>query len=130
MPTHIPTPNVDPVIVRKQAQIFKQTWPAPTLEAWSQQPEFCKLYSLVKEHNLPNFLGTKITLDSGLNLENWEKMLYRYHDRELCYFLRYGWPVGYHLPTPPQTTDSNHSQLYCSSLMSNNLLTKNLPIRP
>lgn len=69
---------------------------------------FCALYDGVKYYNLPNFLGAKKTLESGLNLPQWEKALATYHDNEICHFLRYGWPVGYHKTTPPSTTTQNH----------------------
>lgn len=36
------------------------------------------------------------------------KELMDYHDAEIYHFLRYGWPVGYHLPTPPTSVDQNH----------------------
>lgn len=104
----IPTPKVDQAIVDAQVKIYKETWPHPTPQAWQLFPDFCTLYEEVKSYNLPNFLGAKKTLDSGLNLPQWDKVLATYHDNEICHFLRYGWPLGYHKPTPPSSATENH----------------------
>lgn len=68
-----------------------------------------ELYDDVKSYNLPNFLGAKRTVSSGLNLNQWEIELASYHDREICHFLRCGWPVGYHLDRPPVSVQQNHA---------------------
>lgn len=107
-PKYIPTPKVDMRIVEAQKKIYETAWPNPSPQAWETFPDFCELYTYIKSFNLPNFLGAKITLKSDLNLEQWEKMLYTYHDRELCHFLRHGWPIGYHKPDPPISADENH----------------------
>lgn len=105
----IPVPKVDPSIVAAQQVIFRETWPALTPEARASFPHFAALYDSVKIFNLPNFLGAKKTVPSALNLKQWEYELSSYHDREICYFLRYGWPVGYHLDTPPTSVKENHA---------------------
>lgn len=83
-------------------------WPNPISKAWKEAPEFCTLYSNIKSKNLPNFLGAKITVQSALNLDTWQQELVDYHDREICAFLRYGWPIGYHANKPPVAVDKNH----------------------
>ena len=35
-------------------------------------------------------------------------LLQDYHDKEVCEYIRYGWPVGYTAPGPPETTYKNH----------------------
>lgn len=105
----IPVPKVDPTIVAAQHVIFKQTWPALTPQARQSFPQFAALYKAVKSFNLPNFLGAKKTVPSALNLKNWEHELLTYHDREICHFLHYGWPVGYHLARPPTSVGENHA---------------------
>lgn len=105
----IPLPSVDPVIVAAQHVIFKETWPSLTPEARQSFPQFAALYDEVKSFNLPNFLGAKRTVHSGLNLKIWEQELRDYHDREICHFLCFGWPVGYHLPRPPASVPENHA---------------------
>lgn len=104
----IPVPKVDPDIVAAQQLIFKESWPTLTSEARQSFPQFADLYDAVKSFNLPNFLGAKRTVPSALNLTNWEKELSSYHDKEICHFLRFGWPVGYHLQQPPVSAPENH----------------------
>lgn len=57
---------------------------------------------------MPNFLGARISLQSPLNIPLWEELLEKYHDKELCVFLKYGWPVGYDSTTPPLSIENNH----------------------
>lgn len=91
-----------------QNQLITQLWPYPTKEAQKQAPEFCNLYSAIRSKNLSNFLGARITIKSGLNLNEWQHALKDYHDREICAFLRFGWPVGYKARTPPLAVSDNH----------------------
>lgn len=105
----IPLPRVDPLVVAEQELIFKETWPSLTSDARKSFPKFAALYDEVKSFNLPNFLGAQKTVPSGLNLQRWESELSTYHDREICYFLRYGWPVGYHLHKHPVSAPENHA---------------------
>lgn len=101
-------PKVDWSIVAAQRNIFENAWPTLTNEARHDFPQFAALYDAVKSFNLPNFLGARKRVPSALNLKQWEYELASYHDREICYFLRYGWPVGYHLETPPVSVQENH----------------------
>lgn len=105
---HIPFPSVNMDVVLTQKDIFENTWPYLTQAAQTRFPAFAKLYDSVKRFNLPNFMGAQQQVPSGLNLKAWECELNAYHDREICYFLKFGWPVGYHLPTPPASVSVNH----------------------
>lgn len=84
------------------------SWPHATDDAKSAIPAFADLYQKVKSHNLPNCLGARIHVHSGLNIINWAAMLKEYHDNELCQFLTYGWPLGFYSQTPPETVPDNH----------------------
>lgn len=108
VPAYIPLPTVDAEVLRKQSDIFRNEWPQPSPIAWKENPQFCELYQDIKSFDLPNFLGARRSLQSGLNLERWEARLYKYHDRELCFFLRFGWPLGYHKAQPPESVPENH----------------------
>lgn len=106
--SRISFPQVDPNIVFQQQAIIASQWPKLTQEAWQQNPDFAALYTDILSFSLPNFLGARRTLDSGLHLHQWELMLQDYHDNEICFFLRYGWPVGYHSKEIPVTVLHNH----------------------
>lgn len=111
MPDHTADPffpTFDPVAVAQHSDRIASFWPHPTAQAMEECPEFCKTYSIIKSFNLPNVLGVRLTLKSGLNLSNWESQLHQYHEKEVCAFLCYGWPLGYSNPQPPTSVQENH----------------------
>lgn len=94
--------------VNRQAALIFDMWPHVTPQAQEAFPNFAKLYMKVKSFNLPNFLGAKVEISSDLVHHEWENRLQSYHDKELCLFLKYGWPLGYHARVIPKTVDKNH----------------------
>lgn len=60
------------VLIQHAARVATM-WPHPTREACQHFPEFCERYRIIKSCNLPNALGARITLPSGLNLQAWKK---------------------------------------------------------
>lgn len=83
-------------------------WPVVSEEAKTDIPHFAHLYEQVKSYNLPNCIGAKIPINSGLKVERWVVLLQEYHDNELCHFLAYGWPIGFYAEDLPQTVPDNH----------------------
>lgn len=109
LPVTVPTlpddrflPHFDQQALIQHAARVAAFWPHPTKEAKAQYPGFCSMYDRIKHFNLPNALGARITLKSRLNLEKWEHYLADYHDKEVCSFLRFGWPLGYSGDQPPK----------------------------
>lgn len=100
------TQQVDPIL--RQEKIIKSIWPHPTAAARLKAPVFCKLYDCIKAYNTPNYLGAKITIPSGLRLDEWFVALAHYQDKEICQYLQYGWPLGYHKDSPPVSLEENH----------------------
>lgn len=105
-------PKLSPQVIEQYARQVSNIWPDPTPLAHEQFPAFCELYNHVKSYRLPNAAGAKVTLKSGLNLSKWEEYLRDYHDREVCAYLRYGWPVGYLGDQPPASVKNNHPSGY------------------
>lgn len=101
-------PKFDPEAVNAHSQRIRTFWPNPSSQAKRDFPDFCKLYSDVKKWSCPNAIGARITIPSGLHLDQWESRLATYHDNEICAFLRFGWPVGYSAPHPPTSVSHNH----------------------
>lgn len=87
---------------------IKTVWPEPTESARMKFPRFCELYSTIKATARPNCFAAKIPLESGLVISAWRHELRDYHDKTLCDFLEFGWPLGYHSDVSPDTTDKNH----------------------
>lgn len=105
MAHHTPPLGPDPY---QFAPIKNSYWPHLNNPQWSQFSEYACLYEAVRNSGLPNHLKAKITVPSALNLPAWESLLANYHDKELCQFLRYGWPVGYTASAPPPPVNRNH----------------------
>lgn len=101
-------PEFDCEAIRQHSLRIQNFWPDPSDHAIKAFPDFCKIYSDIKSWACPNALGARITLHSGLHLDNWESRLAQYHDKEICAFLRFGWPVGYSAPQPPASVSHNH----------------------
>lgn len=100
-------PNRDEYIKAHETRI-KTLWPEPTLTARKTFPDFCNIYSRIKNTARPNCFGAKIPLDSDLVIPAWREELRDYHDSDFCDYLEFGWPLGYHGDVSPQTTESNH----------------------
>lgn len=94
--------------ITAHAQRIEAMWPEPTPSARKNFPQFCDIYSRIKKTHRPNCFGAKIPLDSDLIIPAWRKALVGYHDKLLCDFLEFGWPLGYHSDVSPHTTDKNH----------------------
>lgn len=94
--------------LRRHQQMVNAVWPTITPEAYELFPEFFATYDPIKKAGLPNFAGAKIPLTTGLNISAWKHKLSDYHDKQLCLFLQYGWPLGYLKDSPPDSVTQNH----------------------
>lgn len=91
-----------------QAGILITVWPHVTTTAKAEAPYFSSIYEAILATAQPNHLVAKIQVTSGLNLDAWDEVLSDYHDSDICKYLRYGWPLGYHKSSPPVSTSKNH----------------------
>lgn len=102
-----PAPSVGP-----DPHVFAPTkmsfWPQLVTQQWDKFPAHARIYNATRVTCLPNHLGAKIPVASGLNIPNWELALVGYHDTALLSYLKFGWPVGYTAPQPPASVNRNH----------------------
>lgn len=101
-------PNIDAPAVKNHFDMVTTIWPSITSIAAEKFPDFADLYTKIVDKALPNFLGARIPVQSDLKVQKWRQYLENYHDRSICDFLQFGWPVGYKLHRPPQSIDKNH----------------------
>lgn len=105
MPMPVPVTNVVPSFtdeaVSNQTDILTNIWPMSTDKAKIEHPEFCNMYDSILAAAKPNCIGARLQVHSALNLDEWDKLLENYHDKEICLFLRYDWPIGFHDSSPP-----------------------------
>lgn len=83
-------------------------WPKMTQIAAENLPAFASDFHSITKAALPNFLGARIPVHSGLIIERWRDYLRTYHDKTLCEFLEFGWPLGYNATSPPESVEVNH----------------------
>ena len=96
----------DPV---KYRSIVMTIWPTTVKLEWDNK-SYEQIYSNVRSTGLPNYMEARLSLESGLNIQNWRLLLGNYHDKQLVEFLEYGWPVDYTHKTPPSPTYINHKE--------------------
>lgn len=72
------------------AHMVATIWPQPAQVLLDSCPTFAKLYSTIKDTNIPNYLGARIPVSSGLNILQWRLALVNYHDQDLCDLLEFG----------------------------------------
>lgn len=102
-------PSFTPQAVSNQTNILANIWPVSTDKARVEHPDFCKLYDAILAAARPNCIGARLQVHSALNLDEWDKLLINYHDKEICSFLRFGWPIGFHNSSPPSSVEDNHA---------------------
>lgn len=92
----------------KFSDMINSFWPSPDPVAMRLFPDFMSQFQIIKDSALPNFMHAKIPVPSGLKVDQWELALHYYHDKQLCMYLRYGWPIGYLHHRPPVAIPVNH----------------------
>lgn len=104
----IPPPKIEESVLSEYTAMIKNIWPSVDARIAAGFKDFANVYQLVVSQFVPNFLGAQIQVKSGLNLAAWHANLIGYHDAEIFYYLRYGWPLGYSMKIPPVSVDKNH----------------------
>ena len=79
--------------------------PSSLLSEPSLSP-FVSLYHAVASE--PNYLSARLRVPSGLRIDNWRARLQDYHDKIVCDFIEFGWPIGYEKSVFPSRTSRNH----------------------
>ena len=67
------------------------------------------LHETVKKSKNFNFTDTQIQIHSQLNPDIWEKYLNHYWDKQLCYLIRYGFPLDHKQESPLSHDFKNHN---------------------
>ena len=62
---------------------------------------FLDLHRVVAVTEQPNYQLARVPVPSVLNIALWRVLLQEYHDRIICDFLEFGWPIGYASHTLP-----------------------------
>ena len=82
-------------------------WPTIKLDM-SDKCSYFKIYESVRLTGLPNYMGARIPLNSGLKIDNWKLLLHGNENKHLIDLLEFGWPVNYTSKKLPSPTFSNH----------------------
>jgi hypothetical protein len=92
-------------------RILATGWPLSNIpaDADAYTLQCLRIYDVVRQSGVPNFLHARIPLPHNLNMEAWSTYLQGYSDVSLVEFLTYGWPVGFDAHNPIETTFENHA---------------------
>lgn len=101
-------PHINATSLMNHIHRISSFWPNLTQQPQQEFPAFAASYNNIKALNRPNFIGARVTLDSGLNVDLWEKELTDYHNKEICHFLRFRWPVRFEADSPLVSVSENH----------------------
>ena len=72
-------------------------------------PDPLSLHRHVRQSGCPNFLGSRIPVDSKLNIKNWRFHLQNFWDKQLVDLLEYGFPLDFNRNARLVSTEENHS---------------------
>ena len=84
--------------------ILNSIWPFPKKHVWDRYDQYYETYMQVRLTAIPNYIGERIAIPSGLHIKAWRTLVKDYHDQQL----EFGWPVDYTADTPPVTVVANH----------------------
>ena len=77
-----------------------------------KNPSICNmkiLHETVKNSKNFNFMDSQIQVESQLNPEIWDAYLKHYWDKQLCYLVRYGFPLDHKEDSPLDHHFKNHN---------------------
>ena len=97
---------ITPIHPRDLKQDRIDTWPTAGPEL--APTDIGAIYEKVKETGVPNAMGAKIPIKTGLNVDAWKKYLVEDDDLELLSFITYGFPASYQGPASNQVDIKNH----------------------
>lgn len=83
-------------------------WPATSAHAKTCAPLHAGIYDKVRKYGVPNYMGAKAPIPSGLNIPAWRESLSAYDDNKICDYLEFGWPINYSANFLPHPTPDNH----------------------
>ena len=63
----------------------------------------------VKARGCPNFMGARIPVQSELNINEWQKVLAEYWDKQLIELLKFGFPLDFNRQCPLTSDGKNHA---------------------
>ena len=66
-------------------------------------------HKLVRQSGCPNFGGSRIPVDSKLNIKNWRFYLHDFWDKPLVDLLEHGFPLDFDRGAPLLSTEQNHA---------------------
>ena len=87
----------------------EQVMPTANIQDGVFSGSLLEAHELVKATGKPNFLQARIPIQSQLNVQQWEKALVGYWDRQLLDLLKYGFPLDFNRSCDLGQYTGNHS---------------------
>lgn len=100
--------NIVSIAPCEYSKFLQNRWPAITEHAKERAPLHAELYDSVLKHGVPNYIGARIRIPSGLNIVAWREALVGREDERIVEYLEFGWPINYSATFLPHATSKNH----------------------
>ena len=78
-------------------------------KVWESVPDVLTAHKLIRDSDLPNFLGLRIPVETNLNVSSWRKHLVDYFDQQLPDLIEFGFPLDFDRTRDLQSTLVNHT---------------------
>ena len=75
----ITQPPLSPIAYRP---FLDKIWPQPDEVQWNDHREYMNIYKEVRAKALPNYMGARIPIKSGLYTDVWRRLLVGYHNKK------------------------------------------------
>lgn len=89
--THDSSVGLQPLPQRKPFQRYRRH----ADPKFSEFQEFINVCEKVEKSGEPNFIGCRSPLDTHLQLDEWERLLENYEDKEVVELLKFGFPISF-----------------------------------
>ena len=66
-------------------------WPHPTTQQWLHHKAFNRIYETVRQTAIPNHMGARLSITSGLNIPEWRRMFVDYLDNQIVDSPQFAW---------------------------------------
>ena len=76
---------------------------------WGDVPNIVQAHKIIRDSNKPNFMGTRIAVDTQFNIPAWKRHLSEYWDKQIVDLLQYGFPLDFDRSKSLNATYQNHA---------------------
>ena len=76
---------------------------------WGDVPNIIQAHKIIRDSNMPNFMGARIPVNAQFNIPAWKSHLSEYWDKQIVDLLQYGFPLDFDRSRSLNATYDNHA---------------------